>query len=109
MAVRMANVHFTDVPFHIGRRPGHVEALIETSFVNGVNILDPDRHPYAAFTSVVTCRAKGHRHIALSSASLAVQAEKDLTYTRTDTAERRRIAPVPALFPTKLLKPFDTF
>src|SRR5437899_877169 len=106
MAVRMANVHFADVPFHIGRRPGHVEALFKAFFVNRIDIVDPNRHPDAAFLAIVASRAEGHRHIALAAATLAIQAKKYLTFTRTDTTECRRVAPVPTLFPTKLFKPF---
>ena len=42
VAVRMANVHFADVPGHIGGRERDVEARGDAGAVNGVHVIDED-------------------------------------------------------------------
>jgi len=51
VAVGVADVHFADIPFHVGRWKGHIESLVQTTLVDGVNVVDPDRHPDALIGS----------------------------------------------------------
>ena len=45
MAVGVANVHFANVPLHIGGWPRYIEALVETPLVYGVDVIHPNGHP----------------------------------------------------------------
>lgn len=42
MAIRVSNVHFTYVPGHIFRRPGHFYVLLQAGFIHGINICNPE-------------------------------------------------------------------
>ena len=50
-------------------------------------------------------RAEGHLDIALTTSPLTVLAQEDFAMTGADSAESRRIAPVPSLRPAELLEP----
>jgi hypothetical protein len=47
VAIRVTHVHLADAPWHIGRRPGDVEILLQALPMDGVDIVHPDRHPDA--------------------------------------------------------------
>ena len=72
MSVGVTNVHFANVPLHVCWRPRHVETLVETPLVDGVDVIYPDRHPNAPFRFVGTIRAKRHFSVAPSAAALAI-------------------------------------
>src|SRR5262245_13509409 len=90
MPVRMPHVHLTNVPFHVRRRPGDVETLIQATLVNGVYIVHPSRHPYAFVGAFVAGRTKRHRVIARAPTTLAAFTQKDLTLTGADSSKCRR-------------------
>src|SRR5205823_8066230 len=81
MAVRVADVHFADVPGHVGWRPGDVEVLLETSFVDGIDIVHPHRHPGTFVRGLVAGCSEGHFVTALAAATLTALAKKYLTLT----------------------------
>src|SRR5438128_1594035 len=47
MAVGMSHMHFPHVPRHVRRRPGHLDALPNALFIDGIHVLDPPTHPAA--------------------------------------------------------------
>src|SRR6185312_12652736 len=65
----------------------------------------PNRHPHSRLGGFVALRAERHLDIALTTSPLTVLAQEDLAFTGADSAEGRRIAPVPSLFPAELLEP----
>src|SRR5262245_6523892 len=103
VSVRMSNVHLANIPGHVGRRPRNLQALFETPLVNGVDVVDPDRHPDALISRVIAAWTERHLNSTSASAALGIQAEKDLTLARTHAAERGRISPVPTLLPAEFL------
>src|SRR5258708_27555360 len=103
VSIRMTYVHLAHVPWFVRRRPGDLEPLLNTVFVDLVDVIDPDRHPDALI--VCGLLPEGRRQIALSPAALPVLAEEDLAVAGADTAKCRRLAPVPALLPAEALKP----
>ena len=72
MPIRMAHVHFARIPWHVCRRPGHVDALFQATLVDGINIVDPDRHPDASFGGVDGVRAEGRQVSGGAAATLAM-------------------------------------
>ena len=47
MPIRVANVHFAYVTWHVGRRPGDFEPLLQAVLINGLNVIHKDAHPSA--------------------------------------------------------------
>src|SRR5215471_7765400 len=101
----MAHVHLASVPGHVGGRPCHLDALLNAAAVNGVDVVDPDRHPDRLLGGLVRLRAERHRLVATSAAALPALAEEDLALARAHAAECGRGAPVPTFLPTELLEP----
>src|SRR5262245_4950769 len=103
VAIRMAHVHFPDVPRFVGRRIGDLEALLQTMLMDRIDVVDPDRHPHSLvrhFTTILCCR-----EIALAAPALAALAQEDLALAGANASERGGTTPVPSLLPAKLLKP----
>src|SRR5438094_8597420 len=61
MAVGMSHVHFAHVPRHIRRGPGHLDALREALFVDGIHVLHPPAHPAALILRLVVERCERAR------------------------------------------------
>src|SRR4051812_4069817 len=102
----MAHVHLADAPRLVGRRPGDLDALFDAVAMDGIDVIDPDRHPHAFVLVIVDSERRGH--VALAAPALAVLTEEDLAVAGADAAERRRIAPIPTLLPAEALEPFET-
>src|SRR5688572_30304705 len=85
--VRVPDVHLANVPGHVGWRPGDLQPFLEALPVDGVDIIDPDRHPHAVFRGVVAVGAERPLERALAPTALAVQAEEDLAVSRADASE----------------------
>src|SRR5262249_15604511 len=88
--VRMPHVHLAHFPRLVGRRKGHLDSLGQAMLIEGVDVIDPDRHPDAVLAAL---------------AALIALAEEDLAPAGADAAEGRRIAPVPTLLPAELFEP----
>src|SRR5258706_13432471 len=101
MAVRVADVHFAHVPFHVGRRPSDIEAPFETPLVDGIDVVHPDRHPSPSARPLIAARTKGDFIAPPAAAALTALAKKYLAFARANATKCRRITPVPA----KLFKP----
>src|SRR5436305_14499277 len=103
MPVGMAHVHLADAPRLVGRRPGDLDSLFDAVAMDGIDVIDPDRHPDALVTVVVDAECRGN--VALAASALAVLTEENLASARADAAERRRIAPIPPFLPAEALEP----
>src|SRR5687768_7155403 len=101
----MTDVHFADVPRHVGGPPRHFETLLDAPFVDLVHIVHPDRHPCPLVGGVVVVGAERFSEVAAAAAALRSLAQEDFERTRADTAEVRRVAPRPGLLPPELLEP----
>src|SRR5438874_7038896 len=102
MSVRMPHVRLAHAPRHVGWRPGHFQSLFETVTMDAVDVVDPDRHPDAFVGRLIAIGTERRLRFALAAAALTALAKKDLGMTGTDAAENRRVAPVPAFFPSEL-------
>ena len=80
-----------------------LQGLCYAVVVDGIYIFD--RHPHALVTGFIAVRPECHLDVALATSTLSVFAQEDLTFTRADSAEAGRIAPVPPLFPAELYEP----
>src|SRR5262245_21843807 len=105
VAVRVPNVHLANVPWHVGRRPGDFDPLLEAVPVHILDIIHPDRHPGALVPRLVAAGAEGHLRAAPPAATLTVLAKEDLALARTHASERRGSSPIPRLLPSELLEP----
>src|SRR4051794_12109217 len=103
MAVRMAHVHLAQAPRLVSRRQGDLYALFDAVAMDGIDVLHRDRHPHAFVLIVVHAECRGN--VALAASALAVLAKENLAGAGRDTAERRRIAPIPTLLPAEALEP----
>src|SRR5207247_1110106 len=103
MAVRVSHVHFPHVPRHVRRPPGHLDALLNALFIDGIHVLDPPTHPAAFVVRLVLETREGARVLPFPASPLAAAAHKDLARTGAHGAESRRIALAPYLLPA----PFD--
>src|SRR5437667_2680148 len=108
MAVGMSHVHFSHVPGHVRRRPGHLDALLNAVFIDGIHVLDPPAHPAAFVLRLVLETREGARVLPFPASSLAAATHKDLARTGADGAESRRVAPAPQLLPAQLGEPCKT-
>src|SRR5579863_9047588 len=77
VAVGMAEVHFADAPGLVGWWHSDVEAGGEAFLVDGVHVIDPDRHPDAFVERVVNVAGEGGRVGTFAAAALCALAEKD--------------------------------
>jgi len=80
VAVWMADVHFSDVPRHVGWRKGDVESGGVAGFVDLVNIVHEDGHPDALIPRFVTVWSKGGGVHALSTAALGSMAKENFAF-----------------------------
>src|ERR1043166_5626856 len=101
----MPHVHLAHVPRHVRGRPRDLQPLLDAAALDGVDVVDPDRHPHALVAALVPLGAECHQRVALAPPALPVLAEEDLAVAGRDGAERRRGAPLPPLLPAELLEP----
>ncbi len=52
VTVRVAYMHLADTPRLVGGRPGDLDTLFKTVLVDGIDVVDPDRHPDAMVLAV---------------------------------------------------------
>src|SRR5256886_17563238 len=100
MAVGMSHVHFPHVPRHVRRRPGHVDALLNPLFIDGIHVLDPPTHPAPLVLRLVLETREGARVLPFPASPLAAATYKDLAGTGANGTESRRVAPAPQLLPS---------
>src|SRR4051812_16058893 len=105
MAIWVADVQLADIPGHVPRREGNVQAGSGVFFIELIYIVDPDGHPHALVGLIAFVRCKGGDVRSPTAPSLTVLAEKDLAFTGANRAKRGRRSPIPELFPTKLGEP----
>src|SRR5882672_5007903 len=108
MAVGMSHVHFSHVPRHIRRRPGHLDPLLNAFFIDGIHVLDPPAHPTAFVLRLVLETREGARVLPFSASPLAAATHKDLARTGANGAESRWVAPAPQLLPAQRGEPCKT-
>lgn len=104
MAVGVADVEFADVPGAVGGRHSDLDVVGEAVLMDGVDVIDPDRHP-DAFVVVVGGEGFGVR--AFAAAALSVMTKEDLDRAALDRSKTGGLAPIPDLFPSKPLEPGD--
>src|SRR4026208_1302018 len=101
----MPNMHFTHIPLHGGWWPRDVESLLNTTRMHRVDVVDPDGHPHAFISGLVSKRTEGHCVRALSAATLPARTKEYFTIAGTDPAKCRRASLFPGLCPAELFKP----
>src|SRR5205814_8507921 len=99
MAVRVSHVHFPHVPRHVRRPPGHLDALLNALFIDGIHVLDPPTHPAAFVARLVLATREGARVLPFPASPLAAAAHTDLARTGAHCADSRRRAPARQLPP----------
>src|SRR6267142_1448645 len=104
----VSHVHFSYVPRHVRRRPGHLDPLLNAFFIDGIHVLDPPAHPTAFVLRLILETREGARVLPLPASPLAAATHKDLARTGADGAESRRVAPAPQLLPAQLGEPPKT-
>src|SRR5437773_447229 len=87
MTVGMSHVHFPHVPRHVRRRPGHLDALLNALFIDGIHVFDPPAHPAAFVLRLVLETREGARVLPFPASPLAAATHR----SRTDRSQRRRI------------------
>src|SRR5204863_7357864 len=102
MAVRLSHVHFPHVPRHVRRPPGHLDALLNALFIDGIHVRDPPTHPAAFVLGLVLETREGARVLPFPASPLAAATHEDLARTRPNGTESRRVAPAPQLLPAQL-------
>src|SRR5262245_57346066 len=105
MPIGMPHVHFANVPGHVGRRPGDLEALLQALLVDGIDALSPDRHPDAFVPAFVTERPERHFGISLPAPTLTAKTQKDFETASANPSESWRVAPIPCLRPSQFFEP----
>lgn len=107
VAVGVPDMHLANLPRHVLGGPGHLHPLLQTVLVDGVDIVDPNRHPDPVVAFLVPVGTERERRRAASPAPLRVLAKEDLAVPRADAAEPGWISPLPALGPSELLEPLE--
>src|SRR5437016_13080366 len=108
MTVGMSHVHFPHVPRHVRRRPGHLDALLNALFIDGVHVLDPPAHPAAFVLRLVLETREGARVLPFPVSPLAAATHDDLARTGANGTESRRVVPAPPPLPAQLDDPRNT-
>jgi len=83
--------------------------LREAPFVDGIDVVYPNRHPDTLFGGVVSLFAEGLFYIAAAPPALSVVAKEDLALAGADGAKAWRITPIPKLPPAQVLEPGEAF
>src|SRR5579863_6947826 len=99
VAIGMSEVHFADVPGHVGGREGDVDTGRDTVVVNCVDVMDPDREPYAFVGGFVAVWPEGGFICTSTPAALGAKTQEDLTFSGTYRTESGGRSPVPKFFP----------
>src|SRR5580700_4053589 len=106
VTIRMAKVHLSDVPRHIGGRKCHLQPGSDALLMHLVHVVHPDRHPDTLVALFISVALKCGGVRAAAPASLRPLAKKDAGFlTRSNRPKRRRRSPVPQFLPSPLLKP----
>ena len=71
VAVGVADVEFAHAPWLVCRGMGDLEAVGDAALVDGVDVVDPDRHPHAFVGGLVAVGAEGRVVGAFAAAALA--------------------------------------
>jgi hypothetical protein len=108
MAIGMPHMHFAYSPRHVGWRPCDIQTLIDASLVNGIDVVDPNRHPYTLVSTLIAVRAKRHPRVAFAAPALSSLTQEYFAMATADAAKRWRISPIPSLGPSQFLEPFET-
>src|SRR3954447_26262360 len=101
----MANVHFADVPRHVGRGKGDVETSGDAGAVRFVHIVHEDGHPDTLVSLLIGPSAERRGVRTLAPPALGAMTQKYLALAGGDGAKARRVTPIPELAPAPLLKP----
>src|SRR2546430_17478581 len=85
MAVGVSHVHFPHVPRHVRGPPGHLDALLDALFIDGIHVVDPPTHPAAFVVRLVLETREGARVLPFPASPLAAATHEDLR------SEERRV------------------
>ena len=99
------DVHLANVPRHVRRRPRDLKTLLKATPVDGVDVVDPDRHPRSLVSSIVTFWPDRLLESALAPTALGVLTQEDLALARANAPKVGGSAPIPRLLPPELLEP----
>jgi hypothetical protein len=80
MPIRVPNMHLANTPRHVGRRESDIQPSGDTLSMDLVNIIHPDRHPYALVGLLISIWPKRRGIRPLAAAPLAPQAKKYLAF-----------------------------
>src|SRR6516165_5759662 len=110
----MSDVHLADSPRLLRRRVGDLEAGARASVVDGIEVVDEDRHPNALVRCLIPARAEGRGVRSFPTAALRAPAEKDLVLAARDAPKIHRrarilriVPPLEPDGPTERLEPAD--
>src|SRR6266853_552578 len=107
MSIGVPHMHFPHAPWHVGWRPCDVEALIQTSLMNRIDIIHTHRHPNAFVTDLIATRTERHPGTAFAASALPALAQKYFALAGANAAKCWGTSPVPALGPSQLFEPFE--
>ncbi len=109
MAVRVSNMHFSDIPGMVGRRRSDLDALREAALVNFIHIVHPNRHPDPLVAGFIAVGTEGDAIRTAASATLRALTGENLAVSSLYAAKIRWVAPSPCLLPSKFPEPLDAF
>src|SRR5947199_4693675 len=101
MAVGVSHMHFPHVPRHVRRPPGHLDALLNALFIDGIHVLDPPTHPAAFVVRLVLETREGARVLPFPASPLSAAAYKDLARTGSSGGEHHRLVTTAQLLPAQ--------
>lgn len=107
VAVGVAEVHFADVPGHVGWGIGHFDLVGEAVLMDSVDVINPDRHPNPFISCLASLLAEGGLVRPFAATSLSSQTEENLEVAVTNAAERGGMAPLKPLLPTEPCEPIE--
>src|SRR4051794_34775486 len=91
VAVGVADVELADAPWLVGWGVCDVEAFANAALMDGVDVVDPDRHPHAFVGGLVAGAAERRVVGASAAAALAVAAQENLAAAGLDSTEARGV------------------
>src|SRR5690349_2702911 len=84
VAVGVTDVEFAGTPWLVGRSMGDVEALGDTTLVQSVKVVDPDRHPGPLVRCLIALRTESQPVGTAAAPALAVTTQEDFGPGRLD-------------------------
>src|SRR5689334_10845812 len=105
MTIGMANVRLSHIPRHVGRRPGHVQPLLDAAAVHFVHVVYENRDPDPFVAALIALRSERHLIRAFAAGALTALAQEDLIVVAINRSERGWIPPFKSFKQAKFLEP----